>query len=226
MSKKLPITSTSKFSKVTTLIYGRSKMGKTPLAATAKNPLFLDAENRMISVRHLKIPRIPITTYKELIGYIKTLASDKKYQNNTIILDSLSELARRHFRKLKKKYKSDPNKFIKYDRIYDDIMDLIDLLVLIPQDVIVICKQKPISLEDVELYRPLLPGQALIPEIPYKFDLVMNLRTWTNDKGDDIKFLQTFPNEEYEAGDSSGKLDKAEYKMDMQYILNKVKGKK
>lgn len=218
------ITDTSELLKYMLALYGKSGMGKTPLAATAsKKCLFLDVEKRMMSLQGKGIHRTPVDNLKEAKAALK----DKKLKTcktyDTIIVDSASELARKHFKKLKKKYTD--NKFEKYERIYDDMMDYFDLLKEMPQDIIVIFKIKPIELEGVELYRPLLPGKALIPEIPYLFDFVFPLRTWTNDEGEEQKFIQTVPNEEYEAKDTTGKLDRAEFTMDLSKLIKKARGK-
>ena len=202
----MKITNTSELTKIMCLIYGRSKVGKTRLAATAPKPLFIDVNENLISLQGMGIERTKVTTLKQFKTIHDTLLNDKKFRNRTIVFDSLSNLARLHFKKLKKKerkeLKENPkfNKYWKYDCIYDDVIDVIDLLAELPQDVIVICKERSIEIDGEDKFRPLFPGKAIHQEIPYLFTLLFNMRLWEkegkNGESKYIPFLQTFPNHE------------------------------
>lgn len=216
--------------RVTALLYGRTKTGKTPLAATAPEPIFLDVEKRMVSVKEKNVARIQIDTWADIKKAVKWLKkvekTERKFQ--TIVVDSLSEIAQKRFADHDANEEMAKNKYWRYSETYKDIMWLIDELKSMPHNLICICKQKPTTIEEVEKYRPLFPGQQLGPEIPYHFDLILCLIPYDGDEEEEKekpeyarnKVLLIKPTENYEGG-SPDSLDKTEV-LDMSKIFEKV----
>lgn len=108
------------------LLYGVSGTGKTTMAATFPNPLFLDLEGGMLSTRRVKpvlrYPRDPsedIKTYPQVVEFYQLVKSMKNPPFETIVIDSLNEL-----QLLVTQYVV--SKFTGVKRQYDDQMTLAD----------------------------------------------------------------------------------------------------
>lgn len=213
--------------KVNALIYGKSGVGKTPIAATAPKPIFLDVEKRMITVSG-KVARIPVSSLKEAKKALKFIKKEgNKYQ--TVVVDSLTQLVETRLLDLKAREKKaikageKVNAYAKYDTIYDETIDFIEALKDMEQNIICVCRQMAKSVDDEELYRPSMSGQKLPPALPYLFDIVMAFIPVDVDEDDEdavSRVLLTKPSSKYEAK-SPDKLDKLEV-FDMSKIFNKL----
>ena len=222
----MKITTSSDIKKVNLLLYGRSKLGKTPLAATAPKPIFLDVEKRMVSLSGQNVPRIEINNWKDFKKSIKFLKGEGGKPYKTVVVDSLSELAQQRFAVHEENPEMAKNKFEKYSEIYKEIVWAIRELKSLPHNIVCIAKLKPIELEGEEKYRPLFPGRGLTPEIPYLFDCIFALVAYDQEEDDKKpvhergKVLLTKPTENYEGG-SPDCVDKIEV-LNLTTIFDKI----
>lgn len=72
------------------LIYGKSGLGKTTTALSAKNPVLLDFEHGMDRVKSdFWVPRLIVDNYQKVIDFIN---SDEVDQFDTVVIDSVGAL--------------------------------------------------------------------------------------------------------------------------------------
>ena len=79
--------------KLKALIYGNPKTGKTTFAGTAPKPLFICAENGLLSIASKSPDYVEVKTLqelKDLYGRLKSTSPDY----DTIVIDSLSEISK------------------------------------------------------------------------------------------------------------------------------------
>jgi len=192
------------------LIYGESGTGKTKLAATVPEPLILNAEGGLLSLAQDNLDSVKIETVQDVMDVYQFITESKdadKYQ--TIILDSISEIAEVYLSALKKQHK-DPR--AAYGELADDVSKLIRAFRDIPdKHVYFIGKGAKVEDENgIGVYRPIMPGKNLLNGLPYHFDLVMALRIGKLEDGEEYRYLQTRAEMQYIAKDRSGVLEPIE----------------
>lgn len=79
--------------KLKALIYGNPKTGKTTFAGTAPKPLFICAENGLLSIADKEPDFIEVKTLQELKDLYRRLKENKP-DYETIVIDSLSEISK------------------------------------------------------------------------------------------------------------------------------------
>lgn len=224
----IKLTSTKKASAhVKVLVFGEAGMGKTVLCATAPTPLIISAEAGLLSLADQDIPVIEVKTVQDVLDvYEWVTTNEDAKQFETICLDSLSEIAEVLLTQYKKEEK-DPRKA--YGRINDDMSHLIrKFRDLKGKHVYFSCKmiRKEDENSGITSYKPAMPGNTLINNLPYFFDEVLALRIGKTASGVEYRYLQTQPELQWPAKDRSGCLAKKE-KPDLSYIMEKIKkGKK
>lgn len=77
--------------KIKALIYGKSWSGKTTLASTAPNPLFICSENWLLSIADKWVDYVEVKNLKDLKEVKKVLNEWVEY--DSIVFDSLTEIA-------------------------------------------------------------------------------------------------------------------------------------
>ena len=79
--------------KLKALIYGNAKTWKTTFAGTAPRPLFICAENGLLSIANKAPDFVEVKTLQELKDLYKRL-KETKPDYDTIVIDSLSEISK------------------------------------------------------------------------------------------------------------------------------------
>lgn len=201
------------------LCYGESGVGKTVLSSTAPEPLIISAERGLLSLRHLDIPTIEVSTLEDIREAHAYAMSCKQ---ETICLDSLSELAEMLLIQFKGETK-DPRQA--YGRMADEMATVVRKFRSINKHVYMIAKQSRLTDEVTGKvsYQPLIPGQSFATNVPYLFDIVACLRIGKREK-EEYRYLQTQPSIQYVAKDRSGLLDKEEAP-DLTKLFTKIVGK-
>lgn len=207
---------------VTALIYGESGAGKTKLASTAPKPLILSAEAGLLSVAHDNIDSVEIKTPADVMEVYEFLTESKdadKYE--TIVLDSITEIGEVYLSALKKQHKDARQAYGEYA---DDLTKLIRAFRDInSKHVYFIAKGGTKDDENgLPIYRPLMPGNTLLQNIPFFFDLVMPLKIGKTEEDKTYRYLLTKGNANIIAKDRSNTLDEFE-KPDLTSIFNKIK---
>lgn len=220
------------------LVYGRAGAGKTVLGSTAPNPLFISAENGLLSLRkviedirahsgnpNFDIPFIQITdiqSFRNAFNWVMTNPQAKQFQ--TFVLDSISEIGERIVAEERRKTK-DPRQA--YGALFDEVMQIFrDFRDKLPgKHVLFIAKEEifKAGVTGAVRYVPSFPGQALLPHSPYMFDETWRLIVGKDAEGHDFRGLMTQPDFESEAKDRSGRLAPLEYP-NLTYLFAKMMG--
>ena len=193
------------------LVYGRPGVGKTTLCASAPSPLIISCEGGLMALADKDIPVIEVDTVEEIYDALEFCSSKKGKKYKTICLDSASDIAEVFLSELKKDTK-DPRQA--YGKMNDHLLDLLrSFRDLKNKNVVIICKEKMVVDEGIELVTPSMPGKSLVEAVPYLFDIVAHMEIIENfDDDDDESFraLRCQPTDDVVAKDRSGKLNELE----------------
>jgi len=220
MAIKIQSTSQS-VNSVKALIFGESGVGKTKLAATAPTPLILNAEGGLLSLAGDNLDSVDIKTVKDVMDvyeFITESADAKKYE--TIILDSVSDVAEVYLSTLKKKF-TDPRQA--YGVLADDVGDMIRAFRDIKhKHVYFIAKAGRVEDENgIGEIKSIMPGKTLTNGLPFFFDEVMALRIGKLEDKSTYRYLQTSGTVGYKCKDRSGALDLQE-EPDLTKLFHKI----
>lgn len=203
------------------LLYGPWGVGKTPLLATAPNPIILSAEKGLLSLRRTHTPFIEINGYKQLMDtYTWAAQSQEAKQYFTIGLDSLSEIAEVLLNELKKTMK-DPRKA--FYEVQDTVVQYARAMRDLPGRTVVLVAKEEFSkdINGVNLFQPMMPGSKLGQALPYYFDEVLRMIS-ANDPAH-TRMLCTQSSYQHQARDRSGML--AEYEPpNLTHVFKKILG--
>ena len=159
-------------------LYGNAGVGKTTLAAACPSPLIVSAESGLISLKQFDLDVVEITKPAELAEVLKFLSeSDHKYE--TVIVDSLSEIAEQLFSVAEnnllleaetegKGY--DPRQA--YGQLAIKLMKLTKRFRSLPLHVVYTAKQGFIDDEGIVKYGPAFPGKAYTKDFPYLMSML------------------------------------------------------
>ncbi len=205
------------------LVHGPSGVGKTVLCSTTGEPtVIISAEAGLLSLRHVDIPVITVTSLAEVQEAYNVLTGKEGADYNWVCLDSISEIAEQVL-SFEMKQTKDPRKA--YGELSAQMMDLLRAFRDLPgKNVYMSCKQARLEDDDGKTsYGPMMPGQKLAQQIPYLFDEVFALRVEKDAEGNPTRWLQTSPDIKFTAKDRSGVLDLYE-PAELSAIAAKIRG--
>ena len=210
---------------VNAVIYGPSGIGKSFCIPTAPKPLILSSEEGLLSIQDADIDVIEIKSIHDIDEVLKWLhqkCKEGKCEYETIVLDSISELAQQMLHEYKKDER-DPRRA--YMTLAETLLEKVRFLKAMPAHIVFIAKQSIIVDEYTgkTFYGPLLPGRVLPIELPYQVDEVLAMR-FVKHNGKDYRVFQTQPDIQYSAKDRSGKLKQYE-RPHLGQLFNKILGK-
>ena len=207
------------------LIYGASGAGKTTACATAPGKtLIISMEAGLLSIKAKdNVTAIEVKEASE-IEEIAQLLESGKLDYDTVCLDSVTEMSEILLASEKARSK-DPR------RAYGEVIEVMTRTMRRFRDlkihVIFVAKEDKIRDEQTGVFhhQPMMVGAKLPVQIPYFFDEVLALRTFTeeNEEGKKIinRWLQTTIGDNYTAKDRSGKLETFE-EPNLTHVINKL----
>lgn len=205
------------------LVYGDAGTGKTTMIGTCPGKqLILSAESGLMPLRGKDIDVLEITSaamLDEAYDYLRGPDHDYEW----LCLDSITEIAEVVLQEALPKY-NDPRKA--YGELTSTLSRTLRKFRDIPdRNVYFTCKQERMKDEDSGqiFYGPSMPGRQLGPQLPYIFDEVFCLRMERDKNGEVVRYLQTQPDERYQAKDRSGVLDLHE-PPSLKTVTDKIKG--
>lgn len=217
----MKITTTKQHTKhVKCVVYGEAGVGKTVLGSTAPKPLIISAERGLLSLADKDIPVIEVENFADTLKAFDYVKSHEDYE--TIVLDSLSEIAEKMLAEFKRFEKDGRQAYLK---MADELYSLARKFRDIDKHVLFITKLE-LTKDEITgktTYRPSAPGQAFTSQIPYFVDEVFCMRIGKVEK-ETVRYLQTQPDSQYTAKDRSGKLESKETP-NLTAIFNKIVGK-
>lgn len=192
------------------LIYGPPGAGKTWFAGTFPNPLFIDCQGGMLTVRNKGVSAIQPRDYNDLL---QCTIWENVNQFNTIVLDTATEAARLVTEFTTKASGHEIPQLQDWMQVIERMRQYLRKLLDLPIHVVVTAEEGFNKDEDTGkmTYGPSLPGK-LFGEAGALFDCVFHLRSKPNlkDKSTD-RFLLTQPEGMFtQAKDRTGVLDKLE----------------
>lgn len=216
----MKITTTKSTSRhVKCVVYGEAGVGKTVLGSTAPKPIIISAERGLLSLADKDIAVIEVEGYGDALKAFDYVKANDDYE--TIVLDSLSEIAEKMLAEFKRFEKDGRQAYLK---LADELYSLARKFRDIDKHILFIAKQE-LTKDEVTgktTYRPSAPGQAFTSQIPYFVDEVFCMRVGKVDK-EMVRYLQTQPDMQYTAKDRSGKLASKE-EPNLTAIFNKIIG--
>lgn len=204
--------------------YGDSGIGKTTLIATMPDPIIISAEKGLLSLSHVDIPVIEVRTLAEITDaykWVKSSTEAEQYQS--VAVDSISDVAEVLLANYKKGMKDGR---MAYGKMGDDVAEMIRRFRdLDDKNVYIIAKIKRQvdELTGMVTFVPSIPGQTMLQNLPFFFDLVFVMRYAKGKDGKKGRFIQTEGDAQYIAKDRSNRLDQME-SPDLGQVISKMKG--
>lgn len=199
-------------------------MGKTTLASTLDNPLFISAESGVLALQKFNIASWPISTLREVADvYNFCKSSQEAQQFSAVFIDSASELGDIALKDCLAKNKDGRAAYgIMQDLVKQILKDFRDLP---GKDVWITFRMFSMEVNPGQRsFLPEMPGQKLSPLVPYLFDEVFFMGTKPpGPDGKSERFLRTSPDFNHVAKDRSGTLAPMEV-AHLGHITRKIKG--
>lgn len=209
----------SQFSNI--LIYGLAGAGKTPLAATAPNPIIISSEPGLKSLQRYKLPYVVARDYKEAMDACRWVVTTKY---DSVFFDSISALSENILLAEKKK-SPDPRKFSPATTA-QTIEVVLAYLSIRNKHVMMTCKATEIKdqITGVATVEPFAVVPKLGPQLPYHFDDVLYLsRHRNNETGAEYAAFRCRANDYCIARNRAGMLDLWE-PADINHVIRKSNG--
>lgn len=209
------------------IVYGRSGMGKTMLAATCPSPIIISAERGLLSLKRENIQRvwgadrsdicydIPVIVVDSLDTLVEAqkwfLTNPQAQQFQTIVMDSITEIAEKVLLNAKKGVK-DPRQA--YGVLLEQMTQVIkEFRDMEGKHVVMLAKEERVKDDGtgLTLAQPSMPGQKMGPAAPYLTDEVFQIGVQRNPAdGTSYRYLRTQPDFNADAKDRSGMLAELE----------------
>jgi phage nucleotide-binding protein len=207
---------------VKALVYGPAGAGKTTLAATMPYPVILSAEGGLLSIKDADIAYLEISTMSDLWEAYDWLTNGGGQEYQSVVLDSISEIAEVVLNTEKKATK-DPR--AAYGAMQEQMSDIIRAFRDLPHRNVLMTAKVEKTQDEMGrmLYSPSMPGNKTGQSLPYFFDLVLALRVEKDADGATQRALMCDSDGLWLAKDRSGKLDTWE-PADFSALIAKIGG--
>jgi KaiC/GvpD/RAD55 family RecA-like ATPase len=190
------------------VVYGESGSGKTVLASTFPNPLFLDVEDGTASIT-LPFASWRVSDWNDIFEALAWLTSDPEHDFQTVVIDSLNELqliSMRHiitnYSSVRRAYDSLPS-VSDYGKMLDDVDRVVRILKSLPMHVVFLAQVQNREYE-TDAVRPQLVGKNTATNVARMMDVIAYLYKQEGDK-ETRRFL-AFDVPDFVTKDRSGRL--------------------
>ena len=224
MAIKIQSTKDYGFDGVKILVYSPAGVGKTYMCSTAKQGIIISAEAGLLSLAGKDIPFIEVKSVSDIDEVYQWLTESKEADSvRTVCLDSITDIAERMLIEYKLSTKDGR-------QAYGDLFDNMSTIIrkfrdLRGKHVYFTAKQIRVTDDDgISSFIPGMPGRQLLNGLPYHFDEVFALRLGKLEDGSVYRYLQTYPDLQYEGKDRSGKMP-PRAKPDLDWIFDRISGK-
>lgn len=233
-------TDSDKFNRHSIIVYGESGVGKTSLARTVpKNALIINAENGLKSLKGSNIDVYDITVdatgkkldrkyrFEKLIHLLKLLNGEEfKQKYSWLVFDSLTEITQCLVEFLKQKHPEAKDALKLWGEYNEHVQNFIkELRDFEPYNILILALESYDKDEVGRRFVGIDINGKVSTRIPALFDECFHMKSFTNDKGEEKRFLITSKYENNIAKDRSGKLEKFE-NPNISEIVNKMNSKK
>lgn len=215
-------------------LFGESGVGKTWQISTLRRPFVISTEGGLLTlVRSGKdIPYVEVRTVEELKEARLALDSDEYFDTyDTVVIDSVSELADLHMMKIKGEGKAKGwDTYTQTQDIVNEELRTFFSLATEGKDIVMIFKLGRIEDKDTGrvAYSPFINSSNFSSKIPYLFNEVLAIRAQkTADKEGNPyidRWIQCANDGRWACKDQSGYLADEEY-ADLGYIIDKIRNK-
>lgn len=163
---------------VKAVVYGPPGVGKTPLIATAPNPILLCCEPGLLSMRNSNVPTYLADTNAKVEEFFAWLFGSREADKfDTVGIDSVTFWAERVAVEESSKLSQSGNKVdgkAAYGAMARRVYEQLYKLYLMPRKhAYLICKQTYIEIQGVNQLNPAFPGKELNKSVPYLYDYVL-----------------------------------------------------
>ena len=207
-------------------LFGESGVGKTWQIGTLRRPFIISSEKGLLTLNSLglDIPYVEVTNMDELKEARIALSKDHYDDYDTLVIDSVTEIAELCLSALKKSTK---DKRQAYGDTQDQVSDeLRNFFSITGKDIVMIFKSGRIEDKDTGKvsYAPIANNDKFSAKIPYLFDEVLALRVGKNNEGNISRYIQTQNDGTYACKDRSGFLYQEE-EANLGQIIEIIKNK-
>lgn len=184
------------------ILYGETGFGKTYSIASIpeqEKTLILSVEAGLKTLQNMcpETKCAVIRSRDDMRDAYKWLANPGNHKFQTVVIDSLSEIAEII---LESEKSNCADGRVYYSETTASLLSLCRLFRELPMNVLFLCQQEKIQDADGRIfYGPAFPGRKTAQKLPYKFDIVAALRVRKNDAGETERAFQLEPDESYVA---------------------------
>ena len=202
------------------LVYGMAGAGKTTLSASMPKPIIISAEAGLLSIQGASLPYIEVHSMESLQDAFEYVAGPEGANFDSVVLDSISEIAEVvlvHEKTVNKDGRA------AFGEMAAQVTSIIRAFRDLPgKNVLMTAKcEKSQDESGRMLYAPSMPGNKVGQALPFFYDLVLALRIEKDAEGIVQRALMCQPDGLWQAKDRSGKLDAWEVP-DMGAIISKI----
>lgn len=197
------------------VVFGKAKVGKTTLIATAPDPIIFSSERGLLPLRSLKLPVIALekeNDIDEAFAWLAQSAEARRYRS--VCWDSVTDTCEDVLMYEKRLNKTGRNgkvdKWAPYNALADRMIErLREARNSVGRNWYFVCQEEIIQTpENTRQAVPSLPGKALLQNLPYLFDGIFQLVLYVDPvTGEETRMLKTRGDNITLGGDRSGNLD-------------------
>lgn len=205
--------------------YGRPGVGKTEFIRGMPSPLIISSERGNMTLRNMNIPVAYVESGLDLKEAYEWVKKDGGKNIKSVAMDSVSDIANTML-KLAKLVNTNGQKA--YGDVADVTLDYMRKFRDLPFiHKYFIAQQEFVKNEATGALQaqPAFPGKQIGQNAPYFFDLLLRFEAWENpETKENVYYVQTKADQNADAKDRSGVLDKYELNPDFNTIMTKIYG--